>query len=102
MGKLLLALVKPVGREGSIGEKDKANERHETSRGTLDDEEPGMGLVWGCALGVGDVPSPSLDSLKTIHTGKDTSGNESRETSSKDLSAVEESDSRGDLCSTIG
>lgn len=43
--KLLLALVEPVGREGSVGEKSKANERHETGRGTLDDEEPGMGLV---------------------------------------------------------
>lgn len=95
---MLLALVEPVGREGSVGEKDKANERHEASRGTLDDEEPGMGLVWGCALGVGDVPSPSLDSLETVHTGKDTSGNESREAGRKDLGAVQKSDSRGDLC----
>jgi hypothetical protein len=98
VSKLLLALVEPVGREGSVREKNKANERDETSRGTLDDEEPGMGLVWGCALGVGDLPSPSLDSLETVHTGKDTSGNESRETGSKDLSAVEKGDSRGDLC----
>jgi hypothetical protein len=48
-----------------------------------------------------DLPSPSRETSKTVHTCEDACSDKTREASGENLGTVEESNAGGDLCSSL-
>lgn len=72
MSELPLALVKPAGCQGRVGQHPKADESDEGSGGTLDDEKP----------------APAFEAADIVEASKNSGSDETRETGGENLGAV--------------